>query len=222
MVGVSGCLAPSARSMSGSRAAYWSRAPAGSPACPVEEARLARVARGKGNAQLIPGWPSSLVAVLERGRTSWTLPLDAIRLGPADDVTAVTPARSAADSRSIANKGLRALMTGLLAVPKTPGQLTYDLPRLRLAGLIHRIEHTTSSHRSSPASAFPAPAANPRSGPPSTATTRTSVSACRPSSSTLASRRSRQPHKQHLSIGYRYAARESSLTMASFCACRDD
>jgi DDE superfamily endonuclease len=47
-------------------------------------------ARGKGNAQMIPGWPYSLVAALEPGRTSWTLPLDAVRLGPADDVTAVT------------------------------------------------------------------------------------------------------------------------------------
>ena len=28
-------------------------------------------ARGKGNAQMIPGWPYSLVAALEPGRTSW-------------------------------------------------------------------------------------------------------------------------------------------------------
>ena len=42
-------------------------------------------ARGKGNAQMIPGWPYSFVAALEPGRTSWTLPLDAVRLGPADD-----------------------------------------------------------------------------------------------------------------------------------------
>jgi DDE superfamily endonuclease len=47
-------------------------------------------ARGKGNAQLIPGWPYSFVAALEPGRTSWTALLDAVRLGPADDVTAVT------------------------------------------------------------------------------------------------------------------------------------
>ena len=46
--------------------------------------------RGKGNAQLIPGWPYSVVAALEPGRTSWTLPLDAVRLGPADDATTVT------------------------------------------------------------------------------------------------------------------------------------
>ena len=47
-------------------------------------------ARGKGNAQMIPGWPYSLVAALEPGRTSWVRPLDAIRLGPADDPTEVT------------------------------------------------------------------------------------------------------------------------------------
>ena len=50
-------------------------------------------ARGKGNAQLIPGWPYSLVAALEPGRTSWTLPLDAVRLGPEDDATEVTAAQ---------------------------------------------------------------------------------------------------------------------------------
>jgi hypothetical protein len=50
-------------------------------------------ARGKGNAQMIPGWPYSLVVALEPGRTSWTLPLDAVRLSPADDPTAVTAAQ---------------------------------------------------------------------------------------------------------------------------------
>ena len=42
----------------------------------------------------------------------------------------------------ITNKSLRALMTGLLHAPYTPGQMTYDLRRLRLAGLIRRIERT--------------------------------------------------------------------------------
>src|SRR3712207_9430320 len=46
--------------------------------------------RGKGQAQLIPGWPYSFVAALEPGPTSWTALLDAVRLGPADDATAVT------------------------------------------------------------------------------------------------------------------------------------
>ena len=42
----------------------------------------------------------------------------------------------------ITNKSLRALMTGLLHTAYTPGQMTYDLRRLRLAGLIRRIGHT--------------------------------------------------------------------------------
>src|SRR3954454_64260 len=46
--------------------------------------------RGRGQSQRIPGWPYSFVAALEPGRTSWTALLDAVRLGPADDPTAVT------------------------------------------------------------------------------------------------------------------------------------
>jgi hypothetical protein len=42
----------------------------------------------------------------------------------------------------ITNKSLRALMTGLLHTTHSPGQMTYDLRRLRLAGLIRRIERT--------------------------------------------------------------------------------
>ena len=49
--------------------------------------------RGKGQAQMIPGWPYSVVAALEPGRTSWTAVLDAVRFGPADDETAVTAAQ---------------------------------------------------------------------------------------------------------------------------------
>src|SRR5512140_31929 len=49
--------------------------------------------RGKGQAQMIPGWPYSVIAVLEPGRTSWTAVLDVIRLGPDDDDIAVTAAQ---------------------------------------------------------------------------------------------------------------------------------
>ena len=42
---------------------------------------------------MIPGWPYSLVAALEPGRTSWTRLLDAVRLGPDDDLAAVTAAQ---------------------------------------------------------------------------------------------------------------------------------
>lgn len=46
--------------------------------------------RAKNVAQMIPGWPYSMVVALQPGRTSWTAVLDAVRLGPADDETAVT------------------------------------------------------------------------------------------------------------------------------------
>jgi hypothetical protein len=46
--------------------------------------------RARNTSQLIPGWPYSFVAALEPGRTSWTALLDAVRLGPTDDATAVT------------------------------------------------------------------------------------------------------------------------------------
>ena len=49
--------------------------------------------RGKNSAQMIPGWPYSFVAALEPGRTSWVRLLDAVRLGPADDLTAMTAAQ---------------------------------------------------------------------------------------------------------------------------------
>ena len=49
--------------------------------------------RGKGQAQMIPGWPYSVIAALEPGRTSWTAVLDAVRLGPDDDETEVTAAQ---------------------------------------------------------------------------------------------------------------------------------
>jgi len=49
--------------------------------------------RGKGQAQMIPGWPYSVIAALEPGRTSWTAVLDAVRLGPDDDAAEVTAAQ---------------------------------------------------------------------------------------------------------------------------------
>jgi hypothetical protein len=49
--------------------------------------------RGKDEHLLIPGWPYSMVAALEEGRTSWTRLLDARRLRPDDDEAAVTAAQ---------------------------------------------------------------------------------------------------------------------------------
>src|SRR3954464_4463709 len=46
--------------------------------------------RTRDSDQLLPGWPYQLVAACESGPTSWTALLDARRLGPAEDATAVT------------------------------------------------------------------------------------------------------------------------------------
>jgi hypothetical protein len=60
--------------------------------------------RAKSQSQFIPGWPYSFVAALETGRTSWTAVLDAVRLGPEDDATAVT----AKQLRNVINRLLSA------------------------------------------------------------------------------------------------------------------
>ena len=46
--------------------------------------------RGRNAGQVLAGWPYSFVAALGPGRSSWTLPLDAARIGPGDDECAVT------------------------------------------------------------------------------------------------------------------------------------
>jgi DDE superfamily endonuclease len=54
--------------------------------CPVR-------GRGKNAKQMVAGWPYSFVAAVGPGRSSWTVLLDAVRLGPADDVMEVTAAQ---------------------------------------------------------------------------------------------------------------------------------
>ena len=49
--------------------------------------------RGKNAGQMIPGWPYSFVAALGPGASSWTLPLDAVRIGPDDDETELAAAQ---------------------------------------------------------------------------------------------------------------------------------
>ena len=67
------------------------------PDAPTAPDRLFCHVYGRGRArdadQRIPGWPYQVVAALESGPTSWTTVLDAVRLGPADDATAVTAAQ---------------------------------------------------------------------------------------------------------------------------------
>ena len=58
--------------------------------CSPQRAHAHRPCRCDGVRQTIPGWPYSIVAVLESGRSSWTAPLDARRLVPGEDATEVT------------------------------------------------------------------------------------------------------------------------------------
>ncbi|MGW0219017.1 NF041680 family putative transposase, partial [Micromonospora chokoriensis] len=46
--------------------------------------------RGKDQHIPVPGWPYSMIMALESGRSSWTAPLDAVRLAPGDDAATVT------------------------------------------------------------------------------------------------------------------------------------
>ncbi|WP_406434277.1 transposase [Streptomyces sp. NBC_01589] len=66
------------------------------PDAPTSDDRLFCHVYGRGDRktdQLVPGWPYFFVGALETGRTSWVALLDAVRLGPADDATAVTAAQ---------------------------------------------------------------------------------------------------------------------------------
>ncbi len=49
--------------------------------------------RGENKHLMIPGWPYSWIVALETGRSSWTAPLDVVRLRPGDDLAAVTAAQ---------------------------------------------------------------------------------------------------------------------------------
>jgi DDE superfamily endonuclease len=114
-------------------------------------------ARGRGNAQMIPGWPYSWIAALEPGRTSWTLPLDAVRLGPADDVTEVTAAQVRdVVTRIIAAGHWKDGDPDILAVFDSG----YDLTRL--AWLLRDLPvEVTGRLRSDRVMYFPAPARGP-------------------------------------------------------------
>jgi hypothetical protein len=113
--------------------------------------------RGKNQAQMIPGWPYSFVAALEPGRTSWTAILDAQRLGPDDEDTAVAAGQ------------LRAVVERIIAAGHWQsgdpeiwivGDAGYDGPRLVfvLADLPVRVLVRVRSDR---VMAFPAPPRTP-------------------------------------------------------------
>ncbi|MET8129583.1 transposase, partial [Streptomyces sp. NPDC005231] len=61
--------------------------------CSPQRLHCHRPCRCDGVRQTIPGWPYQVAAALGGGRSSWTGPLDAVRLGPEDDPTEVTAAQ---------------------------------------------------------------------------------------------------------------------------------
>jgi hypothetical protein len=90
--------------------------------------------RGRSADQQIPGWQYSWVAALETGASSWTAPLDMVRLGRADDLAAVTATqlRAVAD-RLIAAGHHQPADPDILIVADAgydPARLAYDLTGL--------------------------------------------------------------------------------------------
>ncbi|MEU3735177.1 NF041680 family putative transposase [Streptomyces sp. NPDC033538] len=83
--------------------------------------------RGKNQHIPVPGWPYSVICALETGRSSWTAPLDALRLAPGDDAATVTAGQ------------MRELVERLMAAGQWRGgdpeilivvDAGYDVPRL--------------------------------------------------------------------------------------------
>jgi hypothetical protein len=83
--------------------------------------------RGRDQHLMVPGWPYSVVAALETGRSSWTALLDAVRLEPGADIAAVTAIQvREVVSRLIAAGQWREGDPGILVVLDAG----YDAPRI--------------------------------------------------------------------------------------------
>jgi hypothetical protein len=61
--------------------------------CSPQRIHCHRSCRCDADRQTIPGWPYSVIAALGTGPSSWTAPLDILRLGPGEDLTEVTEAQ---------------------------------------------------------------------------------------------------------------------------------
>lgn len=83
--------------------------------------------RGKDQHIMVPGWPYSFVVALETGRSSWTAPLDVVRLSPGDDAATVTAGQlREVVARLIAAEHWRSGDPDILIV----ADAGYDAPRL--------------------------------------------------------------------------------------------
>lgn len=113
--------------------------------------------RGESKHLMIPGWPYSIVAALEVGRTSWTALLDAVRLEPGADVADTHPVSTNEAHAGQLTLGPRAMRTDMYArdhvawscptgasragcrVPRPPGQGLMRRPNLRQSHSERRI-----------------------------------------------------------------------------------
>lgn len=95
--------------------------------CSPDRMHCHRDCRCDGTRQTIPGWPYSVVAALESGGSSWTAPVDLLRLGPDDDLTGST-------ADQIRDLIARLIEAGQWCAGDPPVLLVadsgYDLPRL--------------------------------------------------------------------------------------------
>ncbi|WP_414990675.1 NF041680 family putative transposase [Aeromicrobium sp.] len=116
-------------------------------------------ARGRGRADMIPGWPYSFVVAVEPGPTSWTAVLSFRRLRPGDDATGVTAGQLRTVVENLRAAGHHQAGDPDILVVADAG---YDLPRLAwlLAGLpvevLGRVRSNRVYHRPADTPAGPA------------------------------------------------------------------
>lgn len=116
--------------------------------------------RGRGNAQLIPGWQYSYIAALESGATSWTALLDIQRLHPDDDVSLITATQLRTIVERLQRNGTHRSDDPDILVVTDAG---YDIPRLSV--LLNDLPiHLLGRVRSNRVFYRPAPTI-PRKGP---------------------------------------------------------
>ncbi|MFC9948971.1 transposase, partial [Streptomyces pratensis] len=83
--------------------------------------------RGKDQHIPVPGWPYSVICALETGRSSWTAPLDALRLAPGDDAATVTARQMRELVERLIDAGQRTDGDPEILIVVDAG---YDVPRL--------------------------------------------------------------------------------------------
>jgi hypothetical protein len=168
---------------------------------------------GRSSDQMIPGWPYSFVAALETGRTSWCQLLDAVRLGPEDDVAGVTAAQVRRVVEDLIDMGRWHIGDRDILVVFDAG---YDAPRMvhLLRGLpvegLGRMRSDRVMRKPVRCRGSPRPRAG---GPRSTA--RSSASPSR----TPGASRTRQPCRSPTSRGRRSPGRLSAARCGSFHTC---